>query len=253
MTISPTDRDPVTGKHPAQHWDPAPDSAEIAAATARLLDTAHTLSDADVRAPSGLPGWSRGHVLAHIAGNADSLVNLLTWAATGVEHPQYGSPQEREAGIEAGAGDPIADQIARLETSHQRFVDAVDRVPAENWDYLVRWMSGDPRPATKILDARLREVAIHHLDLDASYSASDWSVDFALRILLSVLPAFESRGVEAVTLLPTDIDRRISVNGGSPIEVRGPASALATWLLGRSDGAGLSVSGGELPTPPSWG
>ena len=238
---------------PAQHWDSAPDSAEIAAATARLLDTAHTLSDADVRAPSGLPGWSRGHVLAHIAGNADSLVNLLTWAATGVEHPQYGSSHEREAGIEAGAGDPIADQIARLEASHQRFVDAVDRVPPENWHHLVRWMSGDPRPATKILDARLREVAIHHLDLHAGYSASAWPVDFALRILLSVLPAFESRGMAAVTLLPTDLDSRISVNGGSAIEVRGPISALATWLLGRDDGSALSVSGGELPTPPSWG
>ena len=80
-------------------------------------------------------------------------------------------------------------------------------------------MSGDPRPASKILDARLREVAIHHLDLDAGYSASDWPVDFALRILLSVLPAFESRGIEAVTLLPTDIDSRISVNGGSAIKV----------------------------------
>ena len=76
-----------------------------------------------------LPGWSRGHVLAHIAGNADSLVNLLTWAATGVEHPQYASQEARDAAIEAGAGDPIAAQIARLEASHQRFVDAVDRVP----------------------------------------------------------------------------------------------------------------------------
>ena len=68
----------------SQRWNPAPDSAEIAAATARLLDSAHTLSDAEVRAPSGLPGWSRGHVLTHIARNADSLINLLTWAASGV-------------------------------------------------------------------------------------------------------------------------------------------------------------------------
>jgi len=109
------------------------------------------------------------------------------------------------------------------------------------------------RPAAKILDSRLREVAIHHLDLDAGYSTSDWPVDFALRILLSVLPVFEGRGIEAVTLLPTDIDHRIDVNGGSAIEVRGPVSALATWLLGRDDGSTLSVSGGELPTPPSWG
>ncbi len=90
----------------SQHWDPAPDSAEIEAATSRLLATAKTLSDADVRAPSGLPGWSRGHVLSHIARNADSLVNRLTTAATGVDIPQYPSPEARDAGIEAGAAPP---------------------------------------------------------------------------------------------------------------------------------------------------
>jgi maleylpyruvate isomerase len=236
----------------SQHWDPAPDSAEIAAATARLLDSAHTLSDAEVRAPSGLPGWSRGHVLTHIARNADSLVNLLTWAASGVEQPQYRSAADREAGIEAGAARPLAEQIADLGTSHERFTDAVALVPTDHWWNDVRWMSGDPRPAFKILDARLREVAIHHLDLRAGYTASDWSSPFALRILISVLPAFELRGIEPVTLLPTDIDARVDVAGGSPVEVRGPAHALATWVLGRDDGSTLEVVGGALPAPPAW-
>src|SRR6185437_8551533 len=103
----------------SQHWDPAPDSAEIEAATSRLLDTARTLSDADVLAPSGLPGWSRGHVLSHIARNADSLVNLLSWAATGVEIPQYPSREVRDADIEAGASRPIAEHLRDLEDSHQ--------------------------------------------------------------------------------------------------------------------------------------
>ena len=34
-------------------------------------------SDADVRAPSLLPGWSRGHVLTHIARNADGIAVTL--------------------------------------------------------------------------------------------------------------------------------------------------------------------------------
>jgi maleylpyruvate isomerase len=71
-----------------QQFDPAPDSAEIAAATTRLLVTAKTLSDADVLAPSDLPRWTRRHVLTHVARNADSLVNRLTSAATGVEDPR---------------------------------------------------------------------------------------------------------------------------------------------------------------------
>jgi maleylpyruvate isomerase len=236
----------------SQHWDPAPDSAEIEAATSRLLVTAKTLSDAEVLAPSGLPGWSRGHVLTHIARNADSLVNRLTTAATGVDIPQYPSRASRDAGIEEGATRPIGEQVRDLEESHQRFADAVDAVPRANWANDMRWMSGETRPASKILDARLREVAIHHIDLDAGYTASDWPSQFALRILVAVLPAFEVRGIEPVTLVPNDVDIRIDLSGGSAVEVRGPASALATWVLGRDDGSALEVTGGELPTPPAW-
>ncbi len=236
----------------SQHWDPTSDSAEIEAATSRLLDTARTLSDADVLAPSRLPGWSRGHVLTHVARNADSLVNRLTTAATGVDIPQYPSQEARDAGIEAGATRPIDEQVRDLEESHQRFANAVRTVPAANWANDMRWMSGDTRPASKILDARLREVAIHHIDLDAGYTASDWPSPFALRILVSVLPAFEVRGIEPVTLVPSDVDARIDLAGGSSVEVHGSASALATWVLGRDDGSTLSVTGGQLPTPPAW-
>jgi maleylpyruvate isomerase len=235
-----------------QHWDPAPDSAEIEAATSRLLATAKALSDADVLAPSGLPGWSRGHVLTHIARNADSLVNRLTTAATGVDIPQYPSEEARDAGIEAGAARPIAEHIRDLEESHQRFANAVTTVPPPNWANDMRWTSGETRKASKILDARLREVAIHHLDLSAGYTASDWPSPFALRILVAVLPAFEVRGIEPVTLVPSDVDARIDLAGGSTVEIRGTASALTTWLLSRDDGSTLSVTGGELPTPPAW-
>jgi maleylpyruvate isomerase len=237
----------------SQHWDPAPDSAEIIAAIARLLDTARTLSDAEVPAPSLLPGWSRGHVLSHLARNADGLVNLLRWAATGVEHPQYADADAREAGIEAGAGRPIAEQIADIEQGHRRFIDAVALVPAENWEHEVKWVSGDPRPASKILESRIREVVIHHVDLDAGYSASDWPSALAFRVLVSVIPALEARKMAPLTLLPRDVDARVTVSGGSTVEVRGMAHQLATWLLGRDSGAGLEWTGTPtLPKPPPW-
>ncbi|MGW0202053.1 maleylpyruvate isomerase N-terminal domain-containing protein, partial [Nonomuraea sp. NPDC003201] len=75
--------------------------AELASATGRLLATAASLSDADLAEPSLLPGWTRGHVLAHVAQNADSHLNLLTWAKTGVKVPQYASHEARTAAIEA--------------------------------------------------------------------------------------------------------------------------------------------------------
>ena len=42
-------------------------------------------------APSLLPGWTRAHVLSHVARNADAMINLLRWAKTGVETPAYPS------------------------------------------------------------------------------------------------------------------------------------------------------------------
>ena len=54
--------------------------------------------------PSGLPGWTRAHVLTHVARNADAMVNLVTWARTGVQTPAYVSRDARDADIETGAG-----------------------------------------------------------------------------------------------------------------------------------------------------
>lgn len=51
-------------------------------ATGRLLLTVRSLDESDTVRPSLCEGWTRGHVLAHIALNADSLVNLPTWART---------------------------------------------------------------------------------------------------------------------------------------------------------------------------
>ena len=74
----------------------------VAAATERFRRTAAGLSDQQAREPSALPGWSRGHVLAHLARNADSLRNLLIWARTGIETPQYRDADER--GSDAARG-----------------------------------------------------------------------------------------------------------------------------------------------------
>ena len=81
--------------------DPLGLSGDIEQATSRLLASVRDIQD--VGAPSRLPGWTQGHVLTHIARNADGAVNLLTWARTGVVTPQYASWAAREADIEAGA------------------------------------------------------------------------------------------------------------------------------------------------------
>jgi hypothetical protein len=86
-------------------FDPADVLDQIVAASEHLLDTAAGFSDANVRGPSLLPGWSRGHVLTHLARNADDGRNLLVWARTGVETSEWG-PSSNDAGNNGYAGQP---------------------------------------------------------------------------------------------------------------------------------------------------
>ena len=69
--------------------------AYLEAATGDLVTGIGGLSDGDVRRPSLLPGWSRAHVLTHLARNAEGGVRLLGWARTGVPSYEYESLDAR--------------------------------------------------------------------------------------------------------------------------------------------------------------
>ena len=95
--------------------------------TARLLAVVDKLGDEDLRGPSALPGWSRAHVIGHLARNAEALVRLATWAQTGVETPMYADREQRAAEIERSAALPadtlraqLADTAAALDTALTR-------------------------------------------------------------------------------------------------------------------------------------
>ncbi|MGP4101603.1 maleylpyruvate isomerase N-terminal domain-containing protein [Nonomuraea sp. KM90] len=157
--------------------------AELASATNQLLATAASLSDADIAAPSLLPGWTRGHVLSHVARNADSHLNLLTWARTGVRTPQYPSLEARTAEIEATAARPAARHLADLEERSARLAAAIRDLPARAWSAQVEPMRPPPHPAWYILVRRLREIGFHHVDLAAGYGPEDWPDSFVRREL----------------------------------------------------------------------
>ena len=158
-------------------------TTDLQAASDRFIATATGLDDAAVAAPSGLPGWTRGHVLTHVARNADGAVNLLTWARTGIVTPQYASPEHRVADIEAGAGRTAAEQLADVRATTRRLAAAIDAMPAEAWSAEVRWTDGRVGPASEVVRRRLREVELHHVDLGAGYTPADWPEAFAIRLV----------------------------------------------------------------------
>ncbi|MFE3742123.1 maleylpyruvate isomerase family mycothiol-dependent enzyme, partial [Streptomyces sp. NPDC059134] len=99
------------------------DLEAVREATERLLGAAATLDNAAVAAPSRLPGWSRGHVLAHISRNADALVNVFEG------RPMYPDAATRDADIERDAPRPLAVQLADVRDSGARVL-AVAAAPA---------------------------------------------------------------------------------------------------------------------------
>ncbi|QKW22017.1 maleylpyruvate isomerase family mycothiol-dependent enzyme [Kitasatospora sp. NA04385] len=248
--------DPTTG--PAAVTDPATAAATAAEqlrataeSTELLLHTLAELAPAGVSEPSGLPGWTRGHVLAHLARNADSLVNLLTGARTGQDVPQYASPQSRDAGIEAGAGRPLDEQVADIRASQQRFLEAAALLDPEHWTVPITHRSGYVFPAWQIPSRRLAELEYHHVDLNAGYTPAHWPEPFAVaefRRLGEHLGADPE--LPGVLLVAEDagLEVRIGGAGGSApgLTAEGPVRALTGWLSGRADGDGLRVHrGGE--------
>ena len=145
---------------------------QLGESTDRLLATADTLTDAQVAGPSRLPGWTRGHVLTHLARNADGFANLLTWARTGNETPMYPSEAARARGVEEGAARPAAQITADVQVSAAALAAAAQHLPAPAWDALVA-RRGDTFPARQIPPRRLAELEIHHVDLDAGYRPAD--------------------------------------------------------------------------------
>jgi maleylpyruvate isomerase len=230
----------------------------IEAATGRLLATASTLSDARAREPSLLPGWTRGHVLTHIARNADGLGNLLRWARTGTEIPMYASAEARSADVEAGAGRPAAGLAADVRDSAAAFATEVPTLPGDAWTVPVRALHGPAFPAFGVLERRLSEVEIHHVDLAAGYSPGDWPADFVADALPRVAGSFAGRLDAPPCRVQTAGSPALFLIGpetGEPprVIVRGQPADLLAWLLGRGGGDSLTVaSGNALPELPPW-
>lgn len=87
----------------------------LATATDRLLATVDGMTEAQFAAPSLLPGWSRAHVLAHLALNAKGLGGVLTKLGQPDPLPMYASDARRDADIDALAARSaahIADRLA---------------------------------------------------------------------------------------------------------------------------------------------
>lgn len=223
--------------------------------TRTMLETVSGLRPESVPEPSALPGWTRGHVLAHLARNADSLVNLLTGTRTGTDIPQYASEQAREQGIQDGAGRPLEAQLADLRESHERFAAAAALMTGEDWAADVRHRSGAVFPAVDLVWKRLGELEYHLVDLGAEYGPERWPEVFAVTEFHNLAARLHGTDLPAVELVAEDTGDLGLIGTGDPAQtVRGSVRALLAWLSGRSDGADLKrTPDTALPQLPPLG
>jgi maleylpyruvate isomerase len=231
---------------------PTPESlAALDAAADRLLSGLAGLDDDAIAQPSALPGWTRGHVLSHLARQAPALERLLEWARTGVETPQYASRQARDAEIEAGAHRTAAALVADVREAAAHFRRTVAELPAPAWQATIRPFTGELCTPRRILVIRLRELELHHVDLAIGYGLDDIPASALEIILADVLGYYaEAADVPAFTLRDGQGTVRARFGTGGPV-VSGSRAAALGWLSGRTAGSGL-VSTGELPELPGW-
>jgi maleylpyruvate isomerase len=114
----------------------------VAQGTAIFFGALATLPDDLLERPTALDGWSGRHLLAHVAANADALVNLAHWARTGEERPMYSSPAQRDADIEAGARRPAAELRAWAAQAAETLDARLAELDEQQWNHEVRTAQG---------------------------------------------------------------------------------------------------------------
>jgi maleylpyruvate isomerase len=239
-----SDREPGSG------WDPG-DLTGLDASSQALTRTVDAMTPDDLAAPSLLPGWTRAHVVAHVALNGLSLARVINGAVHGHPVAMYESDEQRDADIEELAAAEPSELRERHLAATTEFADAVALMDASHWSGRIDRLPGGPAwPMVTVVPTRRREVEIHHADLGTSYSQDDWSEDFTAELLDAVTVDHASAG--AFQVRATDLGRDWFVGGEGGPTVMGTGSDLGWWLTGRGQGEGLVCDAGELPRLGPW-
>jgi maleylpyruvate isomerase len=223
--------------------------------TELIISGAAYLPDAAFGEPSALPGWTRAHVLGHLARNAEALARLVRWAATGEVTPMYPDAASRAAGIEASARQSPArlrNDLTDTATALDAALVALDE-PA--WRSRVRSALGRELPALEIPWMRIREVWLHAIDLGVGLGFAVVPPDLVDLLLDDATAVVGAKpDCPPLRLHPTDraADRTWTLGGAdAPRTVVAAAADLLAWVTGRTPESPPHAADG-LPALPPW-
>lgn len=217
------------------------------------LRTVDSLADDQWAGPSALPGWTRAHVVAHLALNGEGFGRALEGVLGEKPEPVYDSDEIRDADIAELADQKPSEIRERYFAATQRLRDLFSDLHDQHWEATVsRLPDGPIWPVPQLVTTRQLEVEIHHADLDVAYSARDWPADFTVRLLDLVTSNHAAAATSPdFTVLATDLGRTWPVGAETPV-VSGTAADLGWWLVGRGEGRGLTCGDGQLPEVGPW-
>ncbi len=221
---------------------------------ARFFEQVDALPDAELRTGSALPDWTRAHVVAHVARNAEAMCRLLSWARTGTKQYMYPDTDARNRDIESSAGQDAEALRSDLKRASAQFVEDVETLPDGKWSAQVRTFHGRDIPASFVVFMRVREVWLHLVDLGTGASVETWPGELVDALLDDVTATMTARpDAPSIHLHPTDRDRDwlIGTDPDAAQNITGTAADILAWLTGRSTGDGLSTEG-TVPVPPHW-
>jgi maleylpyruvate isomerase len=232
---------------------PTPTLQALRASTADLVLglAAEHWSEAEVAAPSLCDGWTRGHLLTHLARNADAIANTLAGALRGEIVERYpDGAAGRSAAIAAGADRTFTALVADVRDSAERLDRMFGAVSdADGWE-----LPTDGEPAAGWIQRRWNEVEIHRIDLGADYTPDRWPPLFVSRLLPLVADSLNDRVETAVrvrvtadrSLVPDHVGAEWTAGSGDPVDVAGPDWAVLAWAIGRPAVAATALTA----TPP---
>ena len=146
----------------------------------------------------------------------------------------YESQEARNDDIEELAGADHAELRERLLAGTVSFPEAVQGLPADLWEGRFERTRGGPTlPLRAAPLMRVREIEIHHADLDVGYSPDAWPPGFAEELVDGMVSG--SSPTRGLPRPPLDADRtgRWAV-GDDGLVVTGPVAHLGWWLTGRT-------------------
>jgi maleylpyruvate isomerase len=170
--------------------------------------SAGALTDAACRAPSLLAGWSRGHLLSHIARNAESHVRMFQAATRGGVSEQYpGGKPTRNREIDEGSTKSAEQLVVDVRTSIYLLEAAWAAATETTWlgHGIKSHGDGSQVAIHELVLLRWCETEVHHADLDLGFTWRDLAPLFVRYDLDRRLMAWRARKPMGLTVLPDAI------------------------------------------------